>query len=65
MSELAGVVCSEAGEAKQVLAHLRSEAWDLVILDVTMPGQSGLDPLSDLKQLRPGSARSSVEHAPG
>ena len=32
---------------------MQREDWDLVILDVTMRGRSGLDFLSDLKQLRP------------
>jgi two-component system invasion response regulator UvrY len=45
--------CSEAGEAAQVLHQVRSQTWDLIILDISMPGRSGLDVLSDLKQLRP------------
>jgi two-component system, NarL family, invasion response regulator UvrY len=43
----------EAGEAAQVLDQVRCHAWDLVILDVGMPGRSGLDILNDLKQIRP------------
>src|SRR5713226_9497267 len=51
--ELEGVICAEAGNAQEVVAQVRSRPWDLVILDITMPGRSGLDLLRDLKQLRP------------
>src|SRR5882724_5775049 len=51
--ELEGVTCAEAGNAQEVVAQVRSDPWDLVILDITMPGRSGLDLLRDLKQLRP------------
>jgi two-component system invasion response regulator UvrY len=53
VSELEGAVCGEAESAKQVLAEIPKRAWDLVILDISMPGRSGLDLLRDLKQLRP------------
>jgi len=51
-SELKDAIFDEAGNAQQVLAHIQSHAWDLVILDITMPGRSGLDLLRDLQQLR-------------
>jgi len=51
--DLQGVICGEAKDAHQVLAQIGSQVWDLVILDVTMPGRSGLDVLRDLKTLRP------------
>ena len=51
--ELQEVVCGEAEDAGQVLDLVRKQGWDLVILDVTMPGRSGLDILKDLKKLRP------------
>lgn len=51
--ELEGSICGEAGNAQQVLSEVQSQNWNLVILDVTMPGRSGLDILKDLKALRP------------
>ena len=51
--ELDGVVCGEAGDADEALSQVRDAHWDLVILDITMPGRSGLDALRDLKLTRP------------
>jgi len=50
---LDGVVCGEAEDANQALAQVAQHDWDLVILDVTMPGRSGADVLGDLKRARP------------
>jgi two-component system, NarL family, invasion response regulator UvrY len=43
----------EARTAQETLDHVRRQDWDVVILDISMPGKSGLDILDDLHRLRP------------
>lgn len=43
----------EAKTAHEALEQVRRQDWDVVILDISMPGKSGLDILDDLKRLRP------------
>ena len=45
-------VCDEAENAEQAIAKVRGQDWDLVILDIKMPGRSGLDVLRDIRQER-------------
>jgi two-component system, NarL family, invasion response regulator UvrY len=47
------VVFGEAKSAQEALEQVRAHNWDIVILDISMPGKSGLDILSDVKRLRP------------
>lgn len=42
-------VVGEAQDAQELFALTRQQAWDIVILDVSMPGQSGLEVLKELK----------------
>jgi two-component system invasion response regulator UvrY len=46
-------VFGEANDAQELLARVQSDDWDLLILDITLPGRSGLDVLRDLRTLRP------------
>jgi two-component system, NarL family, invasion response regulator UvrY len=48
------VTFGEAKTAQETLELARRQNWDVVILDISMPGKSGLDILDDLKRLRPG-----------
>lgn len=43
----------EAETAQAALELVWKEDWSLVLLDLSMPGRSGLDILKDLKQARP------------
>ena len=53
MRELNGVICGEAENGHQALDQIQSRDWDLLILDITMPGRGGLDVLKNLKAVRP------------
>ena len=46
-------VVDEASSGPEVLNKVKGNDYDLVLLDVTMPGSSGLQTLAELKSLRP------------
>src|SRR6476659_8230713 len=46
-------VIGEAANAAEALKQISDSPWDIVILDITMPGRSGVDILRDIKMLRP------------
>lgn len=43
----------EAGSAPELLGLVRGRSWDVVLLDIGLPGLSGIDALRQLKQERP------------
>ena len=47
------LVCGEAEDANSLMELLKKEKWSLVVLDINMPGKSGLEALKDIKQLYP------------
>jgi two-component system invasion response regulator UvrY len=47
-------VKEEAGNAREVMKKIKAKSFDLVLLDISLPGRSGLDVLKQLKCLRPG-----------
>lgn len=47
------VTFSEAGDARQALDEVSKHDWDLVMLDISMPGRGGLDIIQELKTTRP------------
>jgi DNA-binding NarL/FixJ family response regulator len=47
------VTFGEAKTAQETVELVRRQEWDVVILDISMPGKSGLDILDEMKRLRP------------
>jgi len=48
------VVADEASNGWEVLSKVRATNYDVVLLDISMPGRSGVDILRELKNERPG-----------
>jgi DNA-binding NarL/FixJ family response regulator len=40
----------EVGNTREAHAQLATSSWDLVLLDLMLPGRSGLDLLADIKR---------------
>lgn len=53
MSVFSNAVTGEASNAAEVLHLMNNNVWDLVILDISMPGRSGLEVLKDIKISHP------------
>jgi two-component system invasion response regulator UvrY len=43
----------EAENSDQALQRIEEKPWDVVVLDIAMPGRSGLETLSEIKRLHP------------
>jgi DNA-binding NarL/FixJ family response regulator len=54
--EFPDAVFGEAASAQEALEKAWADPWDLIVLDISMPGRSGLDILRDLKEARPRAA---------
>jgi DNA-binding NarL/FixJ family response regulator len=52
--EFRGVVFGEAGTARETIALLKTQTWDLVILDINLPDRHGLEVLQEARQHWPG-----------
>ena len=46
-------ICAEAANGQEVLQQISASTVDVLVLDITMPGRSGLDILKEIRQLRP------------
>jgi DNA-binding NarL/FixJ family response regulator len=47
------ITCGEAGTADEALRKASTEDWDVVVLDLSLAGRSGLEVLKRLKLIRP------------
>src|SRR5437660_6030863 len=43
----------EARNGQEVLNRVWKERWDVIVLDITMPGRGGLEVLKEIKKSRP------------
>ncbi len=48
-----GAAFGEAGTAAEALAALQAGRWDLLVLDINLPGRSGLEVLEDVRRQWP------------
>ncbi|ABB32387.1 two component transcriptional regulator, LuxR family [Geobacter metallireducens RCH3] len=46
-------VVDEAVDGKELLNKIQANDYDMVILDITMPGRNGLDVLTEMKSIKP------------
>src|ERR1043166_5011029 len=53
LDEFGALEVGEAADAHETLRLAHARDWDLVVLDISMPGRNGLEVLKELKQTRP------------
>lgn len=47
-----GCQCREAGNGAEAMQAVYEEDWDLAVLDVNMPGRSGIETLAEMKKVK-------------
>ena len=52
-NEIQGAQCGEATTGQEALEEVERREWDLVVMDIAMPGRNGLDALKEIKHVRP------------
>ena len=45
----------EAATSRDALTQIDKSEWDVVLLDISLPGQSGVEVLKDIRALRPNA----------
>ena len=51
--EFPGLEVGEAASSQAALEQVMRQDWDMVLLDINIPGRSGLEMLEEVKRLRP------------
>lgn len=49
-------IVDEAGNGKELFDKMRGQVYDVIVLDISLPGRSGLDFISQIKKTQPGTA---------
>lgn len=49
------VAVQEAQNGQEAMDQVRDRDWDVVLMDISMPGPSGIDILKEIKTLRPNT----------
>ncbi|MBZ5595300.1 MAG: response regulator transcription factor [Acidobacteriia bacterium] len=52
-SDLPGAILAEAGTGQEAIDATWKEDWDLILLDISLPGRCGIDVLKEIKSARP------------
>ncbi len=53
VDEFRSVIIGEAGTVNEMLELARAEPWDVVVMDISMPGRCGAEAVRDLKREHP------------
>jgi len=53
LESMRGAIFGEASSGEEALEAARAGGWDIVILDISLPGKSGLEVLKELRQAQP------------
>ncbi len=49
-----GLEVTAVGSGKDALEELKAKPYDVITLDIRMPGMSGLEALAEIKKVNPG-----------
>jgi len=55
-NQFGAVIVGEARNAQETLDQCARQSWDVVLLDIMMPGRSGLEILAELKRVCPAAS---------
>lgn len=53
LDEVGATEVGEAANTQEAIVQIQDRKWDLLVLDLSLPGRSGLDALQEIRQLRP------------